>query len=210
MVKKNNNVWLVYVIALIAIVALILAAIAFNKANMTGQGLLDFLKGSQINPESGQGSPPNTNLISANSCDADSKCEMNRLDVMDAFTVHNNVNAEGQTVGSLYSNLGKSYLTITSGVDQMSYVQFVTQHNPSPGVFQSVYWSMGTDGTDEDKFIISDSGTLGSGNRLTFKPLENTIFGDYPTQFEDLIGTGNAYACLDNQGILYRSTTPCV
>ena len=35
--KQNNNAWIVYVIALIAIVALILGAIALNKANMTGK-----------------------------------------------------------------------------------------------------------------------------------------------------------------------------
>ena len=39
MVKKNNNAWIVYVVALIAIVALILAAVAVNKANMTGNSL---------------------------------------------------------------------------------------------------------------------------------------------------------------------------
>ena len=34
--KQNNNAWIVYVIALIAIAALILGAIALNRANMTG------------------------------------------------------------------------------------------------------------------------------------------------------------------------------
>ena len=34
--KQNNNAWIVYVIALIAIVALILGAVAVYKANMTG------------------------------------------------------------------------------------------------------------------------------------------------------------------------------
>ena len=44
--KQNNNAWIVYVVALIAIVALILGAIALNKANVTGQGIFDFLKKS--------------------------------------------------------------------------------------------------------------------------------------------------------------------
>ena len=44
MVKKQNNAWIVYVIALIAIVALILAIVAINKANMTGNPFWDFLK----------------------------------------------------------------------------------------------------------------------------------------------------------------------
>ena len=34
--KQNNNVWIVYVLALIAIVALVLGAVALNRANMTG------------------------------------------------------------------------------------------------------------------------------------------------------------------------------
>ena len=42
--KQNNNAWIVYVIALIAIVALILGAIALNKANMTGNAFWDFFK----------------------------------------------------------------------------------------------------------------------------------------------------------------------
>ena len=67
MVKKQNNVWLIYLIALIAIVALILAAIAFNKANMTGQGIFNWQKQSQ--------SPPSPD-ISANSCNADGICEI--------------------------------------------------------------------------------------------------------------------------------------
>lgn len=44
MVKNNNNAWIVYVIALIAILALVLAAVAIHKANMTGNGIFDFLK----------------------------------------------------------------------------------------------------------------------------------------------------------------------
>jgi len=42
--KQNSNAWLIYLIALVAIAALVLGAIAVNKANMTGQGFLDFLK----------------------------------------------------------------------------------------------------------------------------------------------------------------------
>jgi len=38
---KNNNVWIIYVVALIAIAALILGAIALNKANMTGNAFWD-------------------------------------------------------------------------------------------------------------------------------------------------------------------------
>ena len=42
--KNNNNAWIIYVIALVAIAALILAAVALSRANMTGQGIFDFLK----------------------------------------------------------------------------------------------------------------------------------------------------------------------
>ena len=34
--KQNNNAWIIYLIALIAIAALVLGAIALNRANMTG------------------------------------------------------------------------------------------------------------------------------------------------------------------------------
>ena len=54
--KQNNNAWIVYVIALIAIVALILGAVAVYKANMTGQGIFNWgnreaLPGPQIPSE---------------------------------------------------------------------------------------------------------------------------------------------------------------
>jgi len=56
MVKKQNNAWIVYVIAIIAIAALILAALAFSKANMTGNAFWDFLKTNnekvQVTPDS--------------------------------------------------------------------------------------------------------------------------------------------------------------
>ena len=40
----KNKGWIVYVIALIAIVALILGAIAVNKANMSGNAFLDLFR----------------------------------------------------------------------------------------------------------------------------------------------------------------------
>jgi len=62
MVKKQNNVWIVYVIALIAIVALILSAVAIHKANMTGNAFWDFLKVKE-KPVCGNGvcEPPTEN-----------------------------------------------------------------------------------------------------------------------------------------------------
>ena len=41
--KQNNNVWIIYVIALIAIAALILGAVAVYKANMTGNNIWSWL-----------------------------------------------------------------------------------------------------------------------------------------------------------------------
>jgi len=60
--KQNNNVWIVYVIALIAIVALILSAVAISKASVTGQGIFNFRTQS--------------NIINAHSCNADGVCEI--------------------------------------------------------------------------------------------------------------------------------------
>ena len=43
MVKKQKNFnWWFLILAVVAIVALVLAAIAFSKANMTGQGIFNF------------------------------------------------------------------------------------------------------------------------------------------------------------------------
>ena len=54
MVKKQNNAWLVYVIALIAIVALILAIVAMNKASVTGNAFWDFLRTKEVVAEQTQ------------------------------------------------------------------------------------------------------------------------------------------------------------
>jgi len=52
MVKKQNNFnWWILVLAVIAIIALILAAIAFNKANMTGNAFFDFLRKKEVAPD---------------------------------------------------------------------------------------------------------------------------------------------------------------
>lgn len=42
--KQNNNAWIVYVVVLIAVVALILGAVAINKANISGNAFWDFLR----------------------------------------------------------------------------------------------------------------------------------------------------------------------
>ena len=63
MVKKQNNAWIIYVIALIAIVALILAIVAMNKASMTGNAFWDFLRTKdvvEVTPDASQNSGAST------------------------------------------------------------------------------------------------------------------------------------------------------
>ena len=46
--KQNNNAWIIYLIALIAIAALVLGAIAIHRVNMTGKGIFDFWKNRNL------------------------------------------------------------------------------------------------------------------------------------------------------------------
>ena len=193
--KKNNNAWIVYVVALIAIVALILAAVAINKANMTGQGIFEWLEKS----------PPNE--VNANSCSADEICEMNGAQIGSVNAVQNTMlhiesDNPNEVKSILKNNYGNAWLMLLAGAQKDPYISFQSGNG--------YWWSIGIDGSESEMFKISQASGLGNNDRLIFKPQGYTIFTDYPTQFEGLAGPANAYACLDNQGVLYRSTSPCI
>jgi len=54
MAKKNSNNWLMWIVLVIALVALVLGAVALNKTNMTGNAFWELFKKTN-NVESGKG-----------------------------------------------------------------------------------------------------------------------------------------------------------
>ena len=89
MVKKQKNFnWWFLILAVVAIVALVLAAIAFSKANMTGQGIFNLRTQS--------------NIVNAHSCSADEICETNSIHVGEEGYVDSKWKIEG--LASLSSN----------------------------------------------------------------------------------------------------------
>ena len=92
------------------------------------------------------------------------------------------------------SDRGSSFLEIKSKNMSDSFVAFQTGNG--------YWWSIGSDGSSGQKFKISQSSGVGQRDVLS-------IGIDGRIEFNSLSGSGNAYACLDAGGVLFRSNVPC-
>ena len=114
--KQNNNAWIVYLIALIAIVALILGAVAVYKANMTGNNIWSWLndfgnKGDSPDATGGTGAFGGRCVCSANNSAPSSDCsdEKNAYSCGLASCGQDRCRWEGYG-GNQYGMLGEVYL----------------------------------------------------------------------------------------------------
>jgi len=120
MIKKNNgNNWLLLIVLAIALVAIIVSAIALHKANITGQGIFDFLKKSEtkqiqnIETEQSRGMLAEAYLASGKSVD-DLKGYEVKYDYEGnlIYEINSLENGRGLSVGTQYStqlSVGENY-----------------------------------------------------------------------------------------------------
>lgn len=98
-------------------------------------------------------------------------------------------------------NTSKGHVSTTIGAD-------LTANSFSEIVFGR--WNEITSTSNPISWIGTDPILqVGIGNGVTSKKNALTIYKDGKVQINQLKGTGNAYACLDSEGNLFRSTTPC-
>ena len=155
MKRKADYLPYVTIIAVVAIVAVVLLVLNGNKLSSVGE-VSRFVNARQIN---------------ANSCDADSICEV-------AKTVSTKI---GST----------SALILTSDVKEV-----IVDGSLAAG---SVFINGKT---------VSTNPKSTSALILTSDVKEVIVDGSLAAT--KLVGTGNAYICVDSEGYLYRSLTACI
>ncbi|MGG5209549.1 hypothetical protein ACQWU4_11425 [Chryseobacterium sp. MIQD13] len=98
-------------------------------------------------------------------------------------------------------NASKGHVSTTIGAD-------LTASSFSEIVFGR--WNEITSASNPTSWVATDPILqVGIGTSDTAKKNALTVYKDGKVQVNQLKGTGNAYACLDSEGNLFRSTTPC-
>lgn len=175
MKKKLFGMATLVVVGLVALAIGTIAGAQFNSAQLSPRG--DFEVGDL--PDG---------VIAADSCDADSTCEVNALSVGE-YPVQTET-----TEGSLFVennvNVGGSF-------------------HASSGSFNSLTIDDGGMNVEEDVTIggnIDLFGEIEAGS----VDADDLEVNSGPVVLHHLSGNGSAYACIDSDGYLFRSQTPCV
>jgi uncharacterized protein YneF (UPF0154 family) len=156
MAKNNNSlVWWIVFIVLALIVGYLIGT------SVTGNIIRNPYSTKQ-SPASESGSTGMMySTIAANSCDADSTCEVNSLGSKGPGKFY-------QTL-AIYSNSSYSFFKAHDDVDSLEI-------------------NVGKSGYGSGKLVLKAANIV----------------------FYNLTGSGNAYLCIDSQGVMFRKTTPCV
>jgi len=183
---SKNNSWLIWLVAIVAVVALIVAVVALGKISATGEA---------INFRANK-------FIVANSCDADSVCE-----------VKGNISSENLL--KLSSNAGivkvESDLILTK-LGQTNGVYFTTTNQgkltiiPESG-YADLLATLTLSGNNYPGKVVLSSSQLGEFNII---PSSGITKIEGSLSVTNLTGNGNAYICVNSSGKLYRSLIPCI
>jgi len=140
--------------------------------------------------------PPTTNPkeVRANSCDVDEVCEMNvaKIGGVELYSV-NDYKISPKPI--LYSDgfIAEEFIISEFG-------------------FFKQYLAMSRDISDPDAtfFQITEDGNGFLEGQLELEKVDTKqLEVEGPARFAELIGSGNGYVCVNFQGRLYRSNTPC-
>lgn len=142
-----------------------------------------FLAGCSNENVAGEASTPVSRIINANACNADESCEANSINVQ------HELNAQRIAVSNA---LSAGYVVVGTPSD-----------NPAEEGDILVAGDIITDGT------ISTHGidTIGPVNAQRIAVSDMLRAGSFMST--SLAGEGNAYACIDAEGVIFRSSKPC-
>ena len=207
--ENKNNLMILSIVAIVAIVGLSFIFLGRGNANYAGKaaGTLIVDENGNLVGQAMEAANKRPPQIKATSCDADGVCEIN-AGTMSAIKVGSGFNGNP----SLYVNqIGQSYevqlnskttfndnVVVNSGLTSNA-IKVGSAMNGLPALYVNVLSSpnTGSEVQINSKSTFKDNVVIESG--LTTKTMK----------ISELTGTGNAYACLDGEGKLFRSTKPC-
>lgn len=195
--ENKSNLMALSIVAIVAIIGISFLFMGRGNANSAGKATGVMFTGNE-NLVGEASAPLKKPQINANSCKADSTCEMSNGLVDGTLTagvtkINGHITASSIFVGQILTVPGGGDLVLTPDsknviVDgSLTLGELFMYHNGN--VITTV------EGSGRPLYLSSD-------NKLIV--MEGTIqLGLYQ-------GSGNAYACLDPDGKLFRSQTPCV
>mgnify|MGYP001575590165 CR=1 FL=1 len=178
--KNNNNMLTTIVVAVI--VALITSAVTVALMNRDNVGLAPTTTKTIIAP------------VRANSCDADGVCEVYSINSASGITVGSQITTD--------TSINAANLVLASRAQLVNLGQPLNDQENQPPYEMTFYYTQNNQATVEDvmSVFLDGVGTQDPQPRVNF---------DATVQFSQFTGSGNDYACLTAEGILYRSETTC-
>ncbi|MBU0906523.1 MAG: hypothetical protein KKD18_04600 [Nanoarchaeota archaeon] len=208
---KSNEIWtIVGIAALTSVVVFFVLYFAFGQVMFAPYINAWPTTNAQVGGEGG-----GTSEINANRCQADGTCEMNNADIGGAVYLGNDPNQVKISHGPDYD------LSISAGFTRLLgnfNVRDNLQIGDSVGSFPE-----NSSGNVAIEKAVSIGGSLGVGEGVEvggyLKLMDPNGIGaevyidprvEYPIRMYGFMGNGTGYACINEQGALYKSTTPCI
>jgi hypothetical protein len=139
-------------------------------------------------------------ILRANACNLDSVCEANRIGIGTTNLYQNAklhiLDHSSELKSVLQNTMGRSWIIVQSGPDSEASISFQGENT------QGSWWTVGSARQDQ-AFVIKHSSSLDAPGR------DFTIAADGKVYIDTLKGWGQAYACVDSRGGLFRSQNPC-
>ncbi len=182
-VSKSRKSYLYIIVALVTLI--LVAVVSFSLGRNT-----------TLQESTNAGEAVRVQQLRATSCDGDDNCEINTASIQQAKVQQDLIVNGGLSVSrqSTFSD-STSYFGLANfrGGLQATQVKIGVPQNPDPAL-------------DQQPTLVVDQDAARFTEPVSFSE-DVDVFGR--SKLWSLNGQGNAYACLDASGILYRSINPC-